>query len=579
MEIFQSFDFSGGLNITNGVTEILPAECVLSQNFISDGKKLQVLTGYTKFNRYPIEGYELKPVKSLFRFIKPSNPNVKKFIASIGDTVWVADEVLQQWTPLISGLNENNTLDFAQAGDFYCYMLNRSNGLYKYNGTSSPYSISSAPCGSTISVHYNRLFIAGNPDHPNRFYWSDPGLHDNWDVIENYQELPTIDSDTVTKIIFYNNGSLIFKQQSIWQVEGNIEPFPVYTVSESIGCPAGKSVLSYGNCIFWFGNTGHFYCYDGSAIINLTESKIGKIPVARSMMDKVCASVIDGWLWVSYCDKNTNDIFNNRVLMLDLESPLTDPRWFGVHKGYHIDSFCEFSNQIDSGNIYFGDAVTSTVWLKNKSYYLGYGLCGTTLSGTSSTLTIRCDDSSVTENCLAGCKITLTGGNGAGQERIITSNTEFTENSGLYEGVISVHSNFTTLPQSNTLWEIGLIDARYRTGPLSFGTPEQQKIYDKIFLHTEAQGDFSVKISILKDHLDTGSEYFYSLLGDASYWDNAVWDEHDFSMPDMLDKYIDLDFEFSKYLNLEFSVNRRDLPALIYGFILMFSYGDSLQFK
>ena len=520
MEIFQNFDFSAGLNILNGATEILPSQCVLSQNFITDGKKLKTLCGFEKFNRYPIDGYELKHVKSLFRFIKPSDTNIKKFIASIGDSVWQADEILKQWNSLISGLNENDVVDFAQIGDSYCYMVNRSNGLFKYNGTSAPYSISSAPGGLTISAHYNRLFIGGNPSHPNRFYWSEPGMHDSWDVAENYQELPTVDGDSVTKIIFFNNGSLVFKQQSIWQVEGNIEPFPVYAVSESIGSPAGKSILNYGNRIFWFGNTGHFYCYDGSAITNLTEPKIGKIPVARSMMDKVCASVVDGWLWLSYCDKNTNDVFNNRVLMLDLENPSKDPKWFGAHKGYHINSFCQFSGQVDSGNVFFGDAVTSTVWLKNKSYYLGYGLIGTTLSGTSSTITVRCDDNDVTENCLVGCKITLTGGQGAGQERVITSNTAFTENNGLYEGVLTVHSDFAVIPSSNTLWAIGLIDAKYRTGPLSFETPEQQKIFDKIFLHTEAKGGYGVKISVLKDHLDSGSDYFYSLSGDTSLWDS-----------------------------------------------------------
>ena len=446
MEIFQNFDFSGGLNILNGATEISPSECAVSQNFITDGKKLKTLTGFEKFNRYPIEGYELKPVKSLFRFIKPSNTNIKKFIASIGDSLWLADEILKQWTLLISGLNETDPVDFAQIGDSYCYMVNQSNGLYKYNGTSAPYNISSAPGGLTLSAHYNRLFIGGNPDHPNRFYWSDPGMHDSWDVSENYQELPTVDSDSVTKIIFFNNGSLIFKQQSIWQVEGNIEPFPVHAVSESIGSPAGKSILNYGNKIFWLGNTGHFYCFDGSVITNLTESKIGKIQVARSMMDKVSASVIGGRLWLSYCDKNTNDVFNNRVLILDLESPSKGPKWFGPHKGYHINSFCEFSAQVDSENIFFGDSVTSTVWIKNNSYYLGYGLSGTTLSGTLSTITVRCEDSSITKNCLAGCKITLTGGQGAGQDRIIISNTEFTANNGLYEGVLTVHSNFTVTP-------------------------------------------------------------------------------------------------------------------------------------
>ncbi|MCD6460765.1 hypothetical protein J7L67_08885 [bacterium] len=140
MEIFQNFDFSGGLNIVNGITQISPAQCALSQNFISDGKKLNTLSGFIKFNKYPIEGYVLKPVKSLFRFISPSDTNIKKFLASIGDKIWTADEFSQQWTPLISNLNDNDTVDFTQIGDFYCYILNQSNGLYKYNGIAAPYN-------------------------------------------------------------------------------------------------------------------------------------------------------------------------------------------------------------------------------------------------------------------------------------------------------------------------------------------------------------------------------------------------------------------------------------------------------
>ena len=47
----------------------------------------------------------------------------------------------------------------------------------------------------------------------------------------------------------------------------------------------------------------------------------------------------------------------------------------------------------------------------------------------------------------------------------------------------------------------------------------------------------------------------------------------------MLDNYVDLDFENAKYLNLEFSVKGRDLPALLYGYILMYQFDDLLNFS
>ncbi|MDX9703870.1 MAG: hypothetical protein RBU23_12635 [Candidatus Auribacterota bacterium] len=575
-EVYRNFDFSGGLRIRDTHAEINPNECALSQNMVSSGKALRVLAGYSKFNKRPIDGYRLKPVKSMFRFTKPADPTVKRFMASIGDTVFTANEPERTWTPLLAGLDESAQADFATSGDTSCYITTAHDGLYKYNGQGSPYLLADAPRGSTISTHYNRLFCGGDPNHPNRFYWSKPGQPDNWDTVNQYQELPAVNGDSVTKTIFFLDGSLVFKQNSIWHVTGNVEPFPVFSVSETLGTPSGKSVVMFEQSVIWYSNTGHICAYDGARIFNLTEQKLGKLPVARSMTDSVCCAVIDNQLWVSYCDKDSGETFNNRVLIADLGNGLADPRWFGPHKGFRISAFCSFSGQGDNGSVYFGDSATSTVWLKGDMYYMGASLCGTTSDAGDATISVVTAEPSIDVDELAGCCITLTGATGGSQKRVITANTAFLSDGQNYTGTITVNKQWDTQPDANTLWEIGRIDAKYHTGPLVLLDERCQKIFDKILLQTESQGDYSIEVQLIKDQQQSGNRYFYSMLGCGSLWDEAQWDTGEFANLDMIDRYIDLDFEFGKYLTIALSVTGRHRPALLYGFMLFYTYSDML---
>ena len=575
-EIYQNFDFSGGLRIRDTHTEISVNECALTQNMISSGKALKVLPGYAKFNPKPVDGYELTPVRSLFRFVQPADQTVKKFMAAIGDTIFMANEVDGSWTPLLSGVDGSADIDFTTFGDLYCYMASPQDGVYKYNGYGTPYHLADAPCGSTIATHYNRLLVGGDPEHPNRFYWSDAGLAESWDTVNQYQELPVVDGDSVTKILFFLDGSLLFKQHSIWHITGNVEPFPVYSISETMGTPAGKSVVTFEQSVIWYSDTGHICAYDGARIYNLTEANLGELPVARSMMESVCCAVIDNKLWVSYCDRDSGENFNNRVLIADLTNGVNDARWFGPHKGFHIASFCSFSGQNDTGTTYFGDASTSTVWSKGDIYYMGISLDGSTSTGDTTTISVRASSPDIDQNQLVGCEIHLTNGAGSGQKRIITANTEFIGDGSEYSSTITVHKPWDTPPDSTTLWEIGRIDAKYHSGPLVMLDPHRQKIFDKLLLQAESQGDYDVSIQLIKDQQPSGNRYLYSLLGSGSLWDEAVWDDNAFASLDMLDKYIDFDFEYGKYLTVELSVSGRHRPALFYGFMLFYAYGDVL---
>jgi len=575
--VYQSFDFSGGLNIKEQTAEIKPQECVLSQNWVSSGLAIEVLPGYTKLNPAPIPGKTRNPVKSMFRFVNPNNPSVKKFIINCDDSLFAADEVTGTFTPIISGLDETAGFDYVNFGDGYCYMVNGVDPLKKYNGLSL-YNIISAPRGAAIGVHFNRLIVGGTQQYPGRFYFSEPGDPEGFDLINNFQELPSVDGDGIAKIIFFLDGTIIFKHHSIWRVSGNLQPFPIDNISDSIGCCAPKSVVTHEDKLFFVSNTRHVYCYDRSNMINMTENYIGEIPVSRTKIKDICAHIIDGRLWVSYCDENTNDNFNNRVITCDISS-VSNPCWFGPHKGFRIQSFCSFNGHDDSGDTFFGDANTSTVWRKSSCYYLGADCAGICDSADQNTVTVKTLSAQVLENSLCGCSLKITGGTGTGQEKIIVGNSAFIDDGNFYCGTITIDSQWDTIPSSDSLWEIGSIEARYRTGILTFASPERQKLIDKVFVHAESRGDYPLNIEIIKNHMDSGNSYQYSLMGDSVVWDQAVFDIDSFSTQDMLDDYVDLDAEYAKYLNIEFSVSGRNRSSLLYGFIILFQYDDFLNFS
>ncbi len=574
---YKNFDFSGGLNIEEKNAQIAQNENVLSQNFISNGKAIEVLSGYVKFNKTPISNNLTNKIKSIFRFVKPSSPNIKRFIADCGDGLWVANETTAEWDPIETGLDPQGIFEYTVLGDNYCFMVNGYDGLKKYNGTSI-YNVNGAPNGTTVSNHFNRLLIGGNLSYPNRVYWSEPAQPDEWDSLNNYQELPSINGDGIVKIIPFMDGSILFKTHSIWLMYGNMEPFPINKISDNIGCASKQSVTVYGDKVFWFSDTKHIYCYDRTNLMNITEFNVGALPVPASKIEDVCCEVIDGDLWVSYCDESSNESFNNRVLICDIRN-INHPKWFGPHKGFQIQSFCNFKAKNDTGKTYFGDSNTSTVWQKSTNYYMGANLQGTIVSSSTTTTDVKLEkNGNIGTNTLTGCRISIVDGKGQGQQRIIIENTQFNETGAVWSGSITVNNDWNDIPDSTSRWEIGTIDAKYRTGILSFESPEKQKLFDKVFIHTESKGDYLLKIGVIKNHLDSGNEYNYSLLGSSTIWDSSVWDQSEFSSPDMLDDYIDLDFENAKYLNLEFSVKGRNRSCLIYGFVILFRYGDTLDF-
>jgi|GEM_PF-2246485 len=577
--VYRNFDFSGGLNIKDRTAEIAPQECVISQNWVCCGKAIEVLTGYTKFNTVPVAGKTQKPVKSMFRFVSPINPSVKKLIINCADSLFAADQAAGCFYPIMTGLDENAVFDYVNFGDGYCYMANGVDGLKKYNGFAL-YSIASSPQGGAVGAHYNRLIVSGGQSYPGRFYFSEPGNPEGFDLINNFQEVPSINGDAITKIVFFIDSSIIFKHNSIWRISGNLQPFPVDNLSDALGCPAPKSVISFEDKLFFISNTRHLYCYDRSNLINLTENFIGEIPVSKSRIKDVCAQAIDGRIWISYCDENSNDNFNNRVITCDI-SRFSSPRWFGPHKGFRILSFCSSTAYDDTDDTFFGDANTSTVWRKSSDYFLGADCEGVCISADSDSVYVKTLSDSIPADSLCGCVLKITGGTGAGQEKIVVANSEFSAGAGdgFYAGLITIDSQWDIVPDTGSIWEIGSIEARYRTGILTFSSPERQKLIDKVFVHAESRGDYPLNIEIIKNHLDSGNSYGYSLLGDSVVWDQAVFDKDAYPTQDMLDDYIDLDTEYAKYLNIEFAVSGRNRPALIYGFVILFQYDDTLNFN
>lgn len=125
-----------------------------------------------------------------------------------------------------------------------------------------------------LAMHYDRLFGAGDQNHPSRIYWSvtpgDGRTIEDWSAVEGsanasggHVEVGNTDTDPIVGLCALSNQLLIFKRDSIYRLLGdNPGNFRVYRVNAEVEQMAHSSCILYGDTPFWMTPAGMYY-FDG----------------------------------------------------------------------------------------------------------------------------------------------------------------------------------------------------------------------------------------------------------------------------------------------------------------------------
>lgn len=176
------------------------------------------------------------------------------------------------WTSKRTGLTTGSKARFSTFLD-YVFMVNGVDATAIWDGNPSNDFVTtgnalSAPIGKYIANYRSRIWIAGNPDYPDRVYYSSlpssvatPVITWNTSVTTgNWIDISPSDGENITAIHRTKTALLIFKQNHIYRIFSinSGDPDPQFDV----GTWSAESVVETKNGVYFHHPTG-FFRYDG----------------------------------------------------------------------------------------------------------------------------------------------------------------------------------------------------------------------------------------------------------------------------------------------------------------------------
>lgn len=165
------------------------------------------------------------------------------------------------------------------------------------------------PNFSMGAVYQNRFWVAGDPDHPSRLYYSD--LNDpTAGYSANIIDIDPADGSEITAIYSYRDRLFVFKgpnKGSIHVIAGKTPAtFTRDTFSTKIGCAGPNAVVEFSDDVMFMDTTGHFRSLKATDRFGDFETAVITDPIR---------SVVDTLFDVSELKRTTmtNDAINSRI--------------------------------------------------------------------------------------------------------------------------------------------------------------------------------------------------------------------------------------------------------------------------
>lgn len=218
----------------------------------------------------------------------------KLFLVATRDKIYVLDETNALWRLLYTfpgGSFEADRYDFQVlkiGSTEYLLIANGLSQMAKWDGgTGDAVAFGTAEGLSDIHVnfvelYFNRLFSAGDPDHPSRLYWSQaPGgarSIESWSGVEEGENVSGgyvdvgIDSDPITGLFALSNQLVLLKRDSVFRLLGDRPSnFRILPVNAVMRQPVHTGCIRYGDLLYFL-NAGGLYYYDGQTVRRQADS-------------------------------------------------------------------------------------------------------------------------------------------------------------------------------------------------------------------------------------------------------------------------------------------------------------------
>lgn len=230
--------------------------------------------------------------------------------------------------------------------------------------TLSPTLTFGVPKGRLSIIHFNRLWIANDPDHPSRIYYSEDSEHDVF-LPTSYFDIRQNDGDEITIVANVLGKLTIGKTNTIQKIytDGD-DPAADWEISDPfsfVGCHALYTGVNTPNGLVYLSNNG-IYLFNGQYSQLLSDSVTPEIKdISSSNISNTWAAYFKNSYYLTYTSTKSGGTVNNRVLVMDL-----------LTKAFSIDTvsinvFHVLRSGSDVEVLYSGGSVTGKVYAHNEN--------------------------------------------------------------------------------------------------------------------------------------------------------------------------------------------------------------------
>ena len=211
-----------------------------------------------------------------------------------------------------------------------------------------------APQGKFCELHYDRLWIAGDSENPDRVYFSTadrkgfdiqdftmPIDEEEANMHGGFVDVPSFDGGKIIglKVIF--NDLVIFKDKTIFKIFGNNPSnYQIVQLFNTSGAICDKSIATGNNGAYFLNNDGiHFYDGTNTNVISQKiEQTISKIDLYKAQ-EIACSTFYNGFYYLSVPLKGSDA--NNCLIRLDSNTGA-----FMIYNDLNIKAFNEFDKKL-----------------------------------------------------------------------------------------------------------------------------------------------------------------------------------------------------------------------------------------
>lgn len=229
--------------------------------------------------------------------------------------------------------------------------------------------LSDIPVGY-IELYYNRLFSAGDPDHPSRLYWSQPPgdvrTIENWSMDDfseaasgGHTEIGPTNNDPIVGLTALSNQLIIHKQSGNYRLIGsNPADFQIQQINAGVERMTNTNRISHGDVPYWVTRAGMYYYNGQQALLHPRSRQVRNTLRAANLAHSKGIECRDRLYFT--CRMEAGDGMDDTVLYYDM----ADNVWM-MRKGFRVADMATRDGEI---------------YLINENRYV-YKVGGTTYDG------------------------------------------------------------------------------------------------------------------------------------------------------------------------------------------------------